>query len=435
MSRTIDAALKAKLLLMQQTVYNNANLYADVKVLRPKTPLSYKQYLLEAEVAPVSSTCTSTAIRRRSLVRPPDYAYVAYVSDSVLYVKRARLTYPLTSMIWEVIETINAVTQCSLTFDGHFANLVSKQINFLTDEVPWLFYVGSDGSLNCGILGGVYEILVASNVTSIDSIRGVASKYKDMDQGILCFYIVAGNVYYNSFVAGAWEGQEQVTLAPANALSVKAERTFDWRIVLQVMDNTGALYEIFSRMYASGWNGTEYIDLVNIEASSALLPVYYWDYAEDEYIELSDMAGEAWNYAIYAPTLLSARNLSTQIEDPENPGEYITSWGYIVEFKFDQIIPNAAAYPADFKITDAYNFTWYGQSAIVSGQYVIVTFNDFNNAGNPVTAVALAGNLSNGYMLLTETSIQFNATGLVPTYVPPPVPQSITNLSDWEVTQ
>jgi len=432
--RAIDATLKARIQLAQQTLYNNAEPKMDVTVSRPRTPITRAGFWQESIVtAGATAICTSVAVRR--MVDKPTRAYVAYVTDAgSLVVKYAELNTAISRLIWITVETIADCTACAIDFDGHFANLVSKNINYLTDELPWLFYVTSAGALKGGILGETYDTLVASNVMALDAIRGVASKYKDLDQGLLLFYIIGGDVYYNQLIAGVWTGQEQVTLAPANSVSIKAERVFDWRIVLQVMDNTGALYEIFTKMEASGWNGTDFIQITDITIATALIEVFYSEYQNTENISV-DVGIDAWNMATYSPTLLRAWNIATSTEDPENPGTYYDDYGYRVVFEFDECIMNAVAYPADFKLVDAYNNVWYGQSVQQDyhSRFVTVTFTDFNNAGNDVTAVALAGNLWNGLTMLTETSVEFTATELVPTFIPAPVPVSIWNIDNKNI--
>lgn len=436
--RAIDAALKARIELAQQTLYNNANPQMDVTVTRPRTPITRAGFWQESIVtAGATSVCTSVCVRRQ--VKHPTRAYVAYVTEGgSLVVKYADLvSVAFDHLEWITVETIAGCTACAVELDGFFRSVPRGRVEFLTDETPWLFYVTAAGALMGGLLGGSYEVLAAANVTAVDAIRGEASYYKDEDQGLLLFYIVEGSVYYRQLIAGVWGDQATVTLAPANAAKIKAERVFDWRIVLQVTDAAGALYEIFARMQASGWNGTEYVALTGAEiVETTIFDIVYSEHDQaPEYITLDAGSDLLQLMSIYSPLLVSARNLPVLIEDPENPGQYLLDYGYLVEFTFDQYIPNAADYPGDFKLIDDYGVVWYGQSAEVSaqsatenGHKVLVTFNNFNNAGSPVTAAAVAGNLWNGYAVLEASSVEFTATNLVPFYVPPPVVVGISNL-------
>ena len=134
--------------------------------------------------------------------------------------------------------------------------------------------------------------------------------------------------------------------------------------------------------------------------------------------------------SIDSPVLRRAWNVPIQTYNEETE-EYYDDYGYVVVFEFNQIVRNANLYPGDFKLIDDYSMEWFGQTATINGRFVTVTFNDFNNAENSITAKAVAGNLSNGLTPLTETSVTFDAVGLVPTFVPPPVPVSISNIQDW----
>lgn len=425
--RAIDATLKARIELAQQTLYNNANPQMDVTVTRPRTPITRAGFWQESIVtAGATAVCTSVCVRRQ--VKHPTRAYVAYVTDGgTLVVKYADLSAAFADLDWITIETIAGCSACALEFNGSFVPAPRGRVEYLTDETPWLFYVTSGGALMAGLLGGAYESLAGANVVALDAIRGVASRYKDEDQGLLLFYVIAGVVYYKAFISGAWSEAYTVAVAPESAVSVKAERVFDWRIVLHITDSGGALFEVFSRMAISGWtqHGTLRPAAASLEAY--LTDVNYLDARGSDYLRAASAEHESWNMSIYSPALIAACNIGTSIEDPENPGEFIEDFGYRVVFEFDQIVRNAADFAGDFKLTDDYNMSWYGQAASVNGRFVTVTFANFNNAGSPVLAKALAGNLSNGYTLLTETSVEFEAAGLVPYYVPAPIPQTAWN--------
>ena len=428
--RLIDPALKTRILQAQQTLYNNANPHTEILALRPTTAIRREQFWQKSIVtAGVTATCTSVAIRRQGA--KADRAYVACVAGGTLTVKSAAIVIPSSRMVWITETIIPNCTACALEFEGRFKHIGSN-VEFRTDEKPFLFYVTSAGALLGGLLGGPYESLAGENVTAVDVINGVSNTYDAQDQGFFVFYILDGVVYYNTYADGAWEGQRAVSIAPANAVKIKAERTFDYRIVLHVQDNTGALYEVFTKMEATGWNGTDFISM-NVSVAAELIDVHYSGYQNTENISM-DVTVDAWNMATYSPTLLRAWNIATSMEDPENPGTYYDDYGYRVVFEFDECIRNATEYPADFKLTDAYNATWYGQSVEQEyhSRFVTVTFNDFNNAGNDVTAVAMAGNLWNGYVMLEEASKVFTATGLVPTFVPSPVPLSAENIQAFE---
>lgn len=419
--RPIDPALKARILQAQQTLYKNADPRMEILALRPTTAIRREQFWQESIVtAGATATCTSIAIRRQG--SRADRAYVAYVADGVLTVKSAAIVIPSSRMTWVTETTIEGCQACALEFEGHFRH-IGQNVEFRTDALPYLFYVTTGGALLGGLLGGPYESLAGSGVTAVDAINGVSNTFDAQDQGFFVFYIAEGAVYYNTYLDGTWEGQRPVSIAPANAVAVKAERTFDYRIVLHVQDATGAVWEVFGKMEATGWNSTDYISL-GASIHGEMVDVHYSDFQNTEHISLSAQIGYPYPsiIAVYSPVLMGAHNIATATEDPENPGTFYDDYGYRVIFQFDQYLPNAAQYPANFRLRDALGNSWYGQTAVVDYETVTVAFTDFNNAVNPVTATALAGNLWNGLTMLSETSKTFEAAGLVPTFVPAPVP-------------
>ena len=196
--RSIDAALKARVLKIQQTLYNNAQPSMDIQALRPRTTIFHEKFWRETIVSnDVTATSTSIAIRKNGKLA--DRVYVAYVSDGELIVKSAALTYPLANMAWQLETSITGCSCCSLAFDGQFTAVPNGRVEFRTDLIPWLFFTTSSGQLRAGILGGPYDSLIDSGVSAISAVRGFSSPLKDIDQGMLLFHIIDGSVYVIRF--------------------------------------------------------------------------------------------------------------------------------------------------------------------------------------------------------------------------------------------
>jgi hypothetical protein len=430
--RSIDDAIKAKLLQNIQTKANNNNPVMEIEAIRPRTAIFNKRFWVEAVITEdVTATSTSVAVQRMG--KYGSKVYVAYIAGGTLYVKSAPLVYPYNNLAWITELTLSGCAACALEFDGNFKHGDFGRVEYHTTDL-WLFYTTTSGQLMAGILGGTYESLIGANVTAIDAVRGVASIYKDIDQGLIVFYIIAGVVYYKQCIAGVWGDPETVSIAPENAVHIRAERVFDWRIVLQVTDNTGDLYEIFTKMEASGWNSSEHaVSLAEVTTTLDRIRVSYSEFEnDDEAIAMTDVLANIMQMSIHSATLRKAWNIPTQVYDEETE-EYYDDYGFAVVFEFNQIIVNAAAYPADFKLLDDNGVSWFGQVAAANGRFVTVTFNNFNNAANPITAKVLAGNLSNGYVDLEETEVAFNAENLVPFASDPPVPVGIWNLDNQRI--
>jgi hypothetical protein len=250
--RLIDASIKARLLQAQQTLYNHANPWMRVSILHPETPIKASDLWSEGIIT-AGVTASSTSITVRKTGYNPDKVYVAYIVGTDLIVKSATLLASLSAMVWTTEETIANCLACALEFDGSFSLLQIGMVELVCDILPWLFYVTDSGAVMGGILGGEYAEIVDSGVTALDAVRGFRSRYGANDQGLMVFYVSGGVVRHKDMINGEWSGASVVSIAPADAVLVHAERTIDWRIVLQVTDNTGALYEVFSTYIDWGW--------------------------------------------------------------------------------------------------------------------------------------------------------------------------------------
>jgi hypothetical protein len=426
--RQISAAMKERLLSTQQTLYANANPWMEVRLLRQKLPIQDKKYWQESIVAPVDCTASSVAIRKQSVLRPPDIAYVAYVHNSTLYVKQAAIRYPISHMYWELVEEIPNVLACALDFDGMFKRTASPAVSeiiveFETDETPYLFYLTTDNQLMYGLLGSEYEEL-AGNVETVDVIRGIASENEDVNQGLLVFYAVDGSVYYNSLIDGVWQGQQPVSIAPTDVVAIRATRTVDWRIVLHVTDSTGALYEVFTKPYVSGWAGRDYLTARALLDVSTMEVVYRDAQSDNEHVSVA---------ADMAITILWGADQTIKVA--ENVDDGTGNFGYKVKLEWDYPISNVMEQTLAFTLEDSaeHVFTQTG-IAQISDRVIEVTFKNFNNAVGECTVRYTPGTLlGEAGQLLGPASKTFMPVGLVPFEVIPPVPISIENTQDWSV--
>ena len=419
--RVIDPVIKSRLLQMQQTLFNNAQASMEIQALRPRTAIFHPRFWQETIVSSgVTATCTSISVRKTGSIA--DRVFVAYVSNGVLTVKSAALTYPISNMAWTQELSIPNCSGCALEFDGSFVRVPHGKVEFRTESIPWLFYTTTGNQLMGGLLGGTYEA-IAGNVTAFDSIRGVASIYKDIDQGFIVFYIVSGSVYYRQRISGVWEEQQTVGLTPAGAVSIKAERTFDWRIVLQITDNTGALHEVFTKMAISAHVNYEQLT-AKIENTVAVYEVAYLDtMSQHEYLTgLIDMViTTLWGIA---PKVLSIAN------EDDGTGDH----GFKVRITFDadlfSVSGNAAAFSMVDDFAASYDCTAIGQD----GRELILTFEDFNNATNPIMLTYTPGTIIGEVELVEAFALEFSATELDPVFQEPPAPVSAENIIDWEAT-
>lgn len=411
--RIIDNELKDKLLLAQQTIYNDAQLGVKAIVSRATTVIERPQFLREAIVTPNATiTDSSVAVRHQLADTLGDWVYAASIVENNLVIKKSKITIKITDMTWEVLETIADCSHCSLQFDGAFVYTSHNIIEFLTDEIPLLFYITTAGELKYGIAGsGVYETLIASEVTDVDVIMGIEGYQEDITQGMLVFYIIDGTVFYNSLIDGVFQGQQAVPIAPANAVLVHAERTFDYRIVLQVTDSSGALWEVFTKMEASSWNSTEFIEST-LSVHTNTIPIDYGHYHSDnEHIRTYLGVKTSHLYAL-APIMIHAQNLD------DGNGNY----GLIVDVIFDENVFLEDQNITAFSIRDDSGGSFASTSITKSGKHLLITFVDFNNLSGDATIYYTPGTLIGDVELVEAHTITFTPTGLVPVEINPPVP-------------
>lgn len=414
--REIEAELLARVLQNVQSVQNHNAPSVEIIVSRANTPILRPEYWQESIVTEdATATCTSVAVKK--VGHKITDVYVSYVAGGVLTVKKAAFQLPITRIIWTTVETIAGAVECAIEFDGTFITH-EKKVEFRTGATPYLFYTTSAGALMYGLLGAeTYDTLVASGVGSIDAVMGVESRHGEISQGLIAFYIVAGAVCYRQLVDGVWLGQETVSIAPANAVSIKVERLFDYRIVLHVTDNTGALHEVFSKMEASGWICQEFITAKLTQSNELIALVYFYE-QEVEYIT-AQLTQENEVLYVLSPVMVSAVNIDN------GSGDY----GYKVRVTFDERIFDV---DTGFVLTDAGSGAWPCVSATKVGDKVVeIEFGNFNNASGDCTVAYTPGFMMGDVVAVDADSVTFTPTGLVPYAEFPPVPTGVSNIQDW----
>ena len=417
--RVIDNALRDKLTASQQTLYNRANLSLRSIASRATTSIETPQFWRESIITEnVSVTDSSVAIRKKLAHQLGDIVYAASIVEGVLYIKKSTLTVVVSNMVWEVVEVIPNCVRCALQFDNYFDTTNHNTVEGFTEDYPYIFYLTTTNELRYKIVGDEHDNLFISNtVSDFDVIKGIESKYNDISQGLIVFYIIEGTVYYNQLINNTWAGQESVSIAPQNALQIKAERLFDYRIVLHITDSTEGLYEIISKMEASSWNGQEIID-AKIRQSNVLINVVYNEYQNDENLLISMISNTEILYA-FSPVLVFAENID------RGDGNK----GYKVRATFDERIYNPMC---GFTLTDSASGAWSCVSVVkVSEKVLEIEFLNFNNAVGECTLTYTPGTIMGDVVPLEADSIEFTPAGLVPFAVEPPVPLTIENIQDW----
>jgi len=418
---------KNRWLSNRRTPANGADPRHVVILQRSRSPLLYSWHLNWDEVAPGSFTRASAAMRQEAASRPATEAFVGGIdtSGAKIYSAPISVNGPGT---WALVDSYAGALDVALAFGGGMVPLPRYRTGFVTEGEPWAFIVTAAGALIARRLDGetVDETIAAANVTRVSAVMGVTSRYRDITQGLLVFYVLStGGVYYKALIDGVWEGPSEVADAPASPVDIGAGRTWDYRIWLHISDAAGAVYEVMSKMAISANANLEYLTA----AVSTTIDVYEVTYNDlqspDEYITAS-LGAEVTVLWGLAPVLLAVANLD------DGAG----NWGLKVKLDFDADLYSVAGNDTAFQLIDASSFG-FDCTAIAqeSARRLVLPVAEFNNAVNPIRLVYTPGTLIGDVELVAAIDQAFTASGLVPTYTDPPVPQSAANIIDWEAVQ
>lgn len=84
------------------------------------------------------------------------------------------------------------------------------------------------------------------------------------DYGLCVFFIVGGKLYYRQCISDIWYDAVEVLAVPAGLEQVRvaASRTWDYRLVVQMLTSDGTLYELYTQQAGLGKTGSEHISLL-----------------------------------------------------------------------------------------------------------------------------------------------------------------------------
>lgn len=406
-----------------------------------RMPIDYWRWWQRGAIDAAQTLSISTAICH--IDGQPLVAYVAYVTTAYrLIVKSATIIEPLSDMVWTQVASIANCKACALEFEGQFLLDDADHVQFWTEEKPWLFYLTTSGQLKAGVVGSAYQALVSSGVADLDAVRGVTSRYRDVDQGLMVFYLIDGDIYYQQRTAGVWGTQQAMPLTLETGyrpVRIKAHRTFDWRIALQVMDQAGKIYEIFTRAYTSGWSGVENVSTVlDIKVSTTEIGYYYIPSTDNTFkVPLPDSEYMRENVsAMLDMKIVTLWGIDTQIRQIENIDDGSGNWGYVLRIIWEHPISSVQGNELKFILIDN-NGTQWGctQLTVISPIETIATFQNFNNAINPIRLTYEPGTmLGEAGQAVQAKDVSFTAVNLVPYTIVLPSPISAINPIDWSET-
>lgn len=430
-SSTLLDKVKEKL----QTIGNNANPRMEIIAQKAAKYLNQGSFLVPRTVRTGDSLgALDICIRRENFMAEPTEIVMVYVEN--YEAKVATLAYACKpTENFKYSYTIGPATDVACDFDGRW-NFISDHsgLYFDTDTVwaletfgePYIAIVTSAGRLTIYQNRQSVVTLQTDNVSKCSILRGWKSVSEILtDQGVICAYTKTdGKAYYRNYCEQEdgtyiWEIEREITELVAPISNISLFRCADYRTGFLV-DSSGEIKVIVTNR---SWSGMAILpDHIKTEIVGAVIDVIeigYYDYkCQDEYIISSNFEATILNFGDIMPTIRDAWNYVDGFGD----------FGKFVMVRWSDTISGIETNKESFKMVDAYNVSYYPSSIHKTGynNRMILEFEDFNNAGNPVSIVYTPGTLvwlDNASVSASE--VEFNAEGLVPTFIPAPV---VTNI-------
>lgn len=433
--RSLPNEISRRLSNKIQTRSNNSDPSAIIWISRTETPLTDSLFLEQQdvfssapEVVPPSSEITdiSIAVCHPRLKSDNTHAYIAYISDGKIRVVSSLLKTKMYTHVWEDVGIEIPATAVSIAFDGTMPKNVDGEVEFVTDFLPWVFYIDG-GALYGRYLDGNSILLAEENCTDVSAIRAMWSSSGGFDFGMVVFFIMAGQLYYRQRIDGEWMDAELISFGPSGVTweEIAAFRTWDYRVGLQAMTTTGAVYELVTQFMGVGKQNVEYINVRNVDVDGALVGVQYSDTKIEEHITLGKISSNVPYGGLYSldmPVILSAYN----VEDEEG------DWGttIIVEFSNYLVASQVADNYLNFSLVDSWGAAYYPSTATLASDGVTVTlkFTDFNPAYDLCEIRYTPGTIySMATIQVEETSVSFTPQNLDPPDIPQPEVTNIWN--------
>lgn len=420
--RHVPASLEAKLRSARQTSANNSAPALDLWISRPVVPL-VNDYFLEQQAVQDGSNVTAVDIavchpRHR---RQSTKIYMARVESGTAKVLSSPFRHAMEAHVWTDCGFSEPAEDVALAFDAVMKNDTRGRSEFVTEELPWVFWV-SGGALYGRKLGSEDTLTLAeANCTKCTAIRAAGSAMGGFDYGLCLFFLLGGAIYVRQLIGGEWMDAEPIGFGPDVVWTdIAASRSWDYRIILQAMASDSTVYELFTQYMGIGQRSAEHISL-KADADGDLLKVNYRDTAQKEHLDLYAQASGSLIYGL-SSIPIGANNISDGA-DKEN-------WGIYVVVSFDYPVRGTEENISAFTLVDGNGITYVCTSAVTSSDGLSITlgFVDFNNAyGTDVSVKYDGGTIQCPAALLDDFSYTFTPQNLVPTATPAPEVSGIWN--------
>lgn len=380
--RSLSSDIITKSAQQSQTIAANAEPYASFRIARNQTVLKDIELTEKVRVRRLDTNAITdgdVAVCHPRFKGENTKIWCCYIDEGKLRVRWVYDKENITEEKWTVVHAgAPSAIACAICFDSQVVENARGYAEFVTgSENPFIFYVTPDGELKCLILGGaiIEETLALANVTDVSAVRGPSSKNGDWDLGLTVFFLMNGILYYRQFINGVWYDAEEVNLTIPDETIVKIDafNTWDYRVGVQCLTQSGKLYQIITYTEGIGVRGMEHLELGGVSALVSLRGITtYNNFMEAHHLELNSVSGST--RLTYGHSALPQTVQNVEDED-EN-------WGTTIEVTFDYPNTIGTADATMFTLVDSNNINYACESVALStdGLTLILTFQDFNLA-------------------------------------------------------
>lgn len=312
-------------------------------------------------------------------------------------------------------EWVSEADEVSIAFVSGIQNVNETQKEYITESKPWVFWI-KDQALYAQKLGTEDVIeLTSENCDSVSAISGFhISGSSFFDYGLCVFFILSGHLYYRQLIGDVWYDASEVTMGPSGVtwIKVAAGRTWDYRLVIQLLGSDDNVYEIYTRHSGLGKLYTEYFKLSpDIVWNDNFRAIQYGEAKEpNEYFVLGEVNFSAMPGTLGPISLIRVMN----IPDSENDYGKVLQLSFNKEVRVEQIRNQLR----QFVLRDSGGHVFLPNGADYDNMNsfkVLLYFNNFNNAVDECNLTYTAGTVSSwNDAPLPTTTVYFTPTNLVP---------------------
>lgn len=412
--RSIPSILSSRLKSNIQTRASKSDPSASLWVGRPNTVLVDDAFLERQTVKTASIEDVSIAVCHPRIKKANTKIYMAYISNGTAKVVSANSKYAMAQHSWSDEGFSQTATAVSIAFDGTMPMTDRGDVEFVTEEIPWVFWV-NDGMLFAQKLGGETITLAESNCVDISAIRAAWSQASTFDFGLVAFFILGSSLYYRQLINGEWTDAELVSFGPSGVYwaEVSAFRTWDYRVGVQLKSTDGHIYELFTQFMGIGTRHTEHFEMKSAKSGGTITSIAYHSFTNsNEHFEIANAYDAALYGGCYEPGDIKAVEAWNSDDGSGNWGRYLK-----VRFTREINLHQVREQESCFMITDSEGTSFWPTIifADYTGRVLTFDFMSFNNAIGDMTISYTPGTIASMCdNLLPAFSFTFTPKNLVP---------------------